>query len=235
VRIQELWAADRPLFALANLGSAPVAISVHERASGRLRAGPWRLEPGAVAAIEAGAIQGAGLVEFRLGDGRSLGLLDAPPAGGSGVPASSGVVVTTDGLNGSGGRHGDVWLEQPAERLSGGEIALTLKVKAAARGTIWFERKRNPPLTGSSDSLPVAITPDRLTIDLGRPRSRPTVHEVRLRLQAPRADRPGLLVLEGWFARGERGGHTLVRGLIIEPSGHTSPAPGSEKRRQPKS
>ena len=110
VRVQELWAGGRPLFALANLGSAPVAISVHERASGRRRAGPWRLEPGAVATVDARAVQGADLVELRLESGRSLGLLDAPPAGGAGVPASSGVVVTTDGLNGSGGRHTDLWL-----------------------------------------------------------------------------------------------------------------------------
>ena len=107
---------------------------------------------------------------------------------------------------------------QPAERLTGGgEIDLTLKIKAAAQGTIWFQRERNPPLTASSDSLAVEITLERLSIQLGRPRSRREVHEVRLRLTAPRVDRPSLLVLEGWFARGERSGHTLARGLIIEP------------------
>src|SRR5262249_39432564 len=107
VFVQEYWKDGRPQYLIANDRDEPIALTVHRwerRAVGPKLAGPWAVAAHATARVEAGDVKDGELVAFVLADQTLLGLLRPPaarpPHEGE---ATKGTILTTYGLNGSGG------------------------------------------------------------------------------------------------------------------------------------
>ncbi|HUT34264.1 MAG TPA: hypothetical protein VNE39_12335 [Planctomycetota bacterium] len=238
--VQEYWQGGKPRYLIANLTREAARVSVQsyqmpDMREGRLReqappprkpvetlAGPWEVPASGVADVDASALLGKGLVEFRAGDKR-LGLLEAPKA----LPAEpSGGIATTYGINGSGGRQARMWCEHQALRIAAGADLEVKLVTATDQGTIKFSRKAKPgadsrpaelPLREAAcDTLTIASTADAVVIDTAKPLKDQPWHTVVLRLKAPDASAATLVTFGGWVQH-KGGGYWLIRGLVVEP------------------
>ncbi|HPD15659.1 MAG TPA: hypothetical protein PLE19_11950 [Planctomycetota bacterium] len=244
--VQEYWQGGKPRYLIANLSREPATITVQTvnidvREGGRAfreanplpqkpvetLAGPWEVPAGGAADVDASPLLGKGLAEFRSG-GKRLGLLDLakPPAA---APAEA--IVTTHGVNGSGGRQTGLWCEHPALRVAAGADIEVKLITAAGQGTLSLGTKSKPPeekdgiVTSPAhlapaeavcDTLPVAASGGAVVIDTGKPLKDQPSHTVLLRFKAPAVAAPTLVTFGGWVQH-RGGGYWLIRALVIEP------------------
>jgi hypothetical protein len=164
------------------------------------------------------------LVTVLLGS-KFLGLISTP-VGGKEQP--KGKFVGHDGLNGSGGRHLDLWTEQDALTFkSGGVIELTLKLPANA-GILKYTKgigERNPALAISKATVKEAVSETALVtaddkfiiIDTKKPAKQAPVHTVTVRFDTPKVTQPTMVFVDGWLAKSEGSGHVITRGVVIVP------------------
>jgi hypothetical protein len=223
VFIQEYWQAGAPRYLIANLGKEPVKVAVYNRqAAGPALAGPWEVPANGIIRVDAPNAMAEGLLQFKLADGTSLGLLGAPVA-----PASLAKdrTVSNDGLNGSGGRQRDLWCEQEKAAFpAGGIIEVTLLIPAG-KGTVTFQKKKGldtPPEAvireARSETLTVQATDKEIRIDSNRPLKEAKLHTVTLRFDAPPVTAPTLVAIDAWCATGKGGGFHIIRGVVVEPA-----------------
>ena len=227
VFVQEYWVDGSPHYAIANFGKTDLKISMYPyRAAhgAKAIAGPWEVKAGSVTQVEApGGLKG--LVALKLADGKHLGLL-GPPKGPATQP--KGKYISYDGLNGSGGRHLNLWCEQDALTFkSGGVIELKLAIPAGA-GLIKY--KKDPG--NASSKLPIKkvaireavsetarITSDDklITIDTKNPVKQAKAHSIIVRFDAPKVTTATMAYADGWLQSSGRGGHGITRGVIVVP------------------
>jgi hypothetical protein len=239
--VQEYWQGGKPRYLIANLTREAAKVSVQPwqmpnmREGGVLReivavppkpgeplAGPWEVPAGGVADVDASPLLGKTLVEFRSGDKR-LGLLEAPKAPVAKPPTG---VATSYGINGSGGRQGQMWCEQAALRVPAGADLEVKLVTAPNQGTIKFSKKGKAAgdarpaelaLVGAAcDTLTVTSTDDAVVIDTGKPLKDQATHTAVLRLKAPDVAALTLVTFGGWVQHGG-GGYWLIRGVLVDP------------------
>jgi hypothetical protein len=224
VFVQEYWRDGKPGYVIANLRKDPVKVGVHEwnrGQAGKQIAGPWEVKGKGVLSVDASPVRGGGLLMFMLADGDSLGLLPAPAA-----PANPprDVLLTYNGLNGSGGSRLDLWCEQKTLAFpSGGTIELRLMLPPGS-GVVAFKKTKSvesPPealiAEAACATLPVQAGDKDVRIDANKPLKDQKLHAVTLHFKAPEVDAPTLVVCNGWFTLAGGGGFTLTRGVIVEP------------------
>jgi hypothetical protein len=188
-------------------------------------AGPWQIPAKSVMRVEAPQAEAGKLLSFQV-SGKSLGLLSAPQAGET---QAAGKCLTYDGLNGSGGRHTNLWCEQDAPTVkSGGVIELKLQIPARS-GTLTFKKEAGDPTPNiaigkvlireaSSETAEVVSDGKTVTIDTGKMKKDVPVHTVTLRFDAPKVDKPAMVYIDGWLAIiPGKSGHGITRGVIVEP------------------
>ena len=227
VFVQEYWLDGSPHYAIANFGKDDLKISMYpyRAAQGaKAVAGPWQVKAGGITHVD--APKGLdGLVALKLADGKHLGLL-GPPKGGATQP--KGKYLSYDGLNGSGGRHLNLWCEQAALTFkSGGVIELKLTIPAGG-GLIKY--KKDPG--SSSSKLPIKkaaireavsetarITSDDklITIDTKNPTKQAKTHSIIVRFDAPKVTDATMVYADGWLQKSKGGGHGITRGVIVVP------------------
>jgi hypothetical protein len=218
VFVQEYWQAGKPHYAIANSGNAAASISVYEAQTGKKLAGPWNIAPKRVISADAAKLQEQGLLEFRLGSGMPLGLLDAPraPAGPS---MESGKIVTTGGLNGSGGRQNELWFEQGSRAFKPESMVTLELVVRPGIGEILYSRDKLTELDVTCDTLPVKSSRGNFIIDTDHPAQSRMHHRIYLRFKTPKTDQPMIMVVDGWrWIVVGKNGHGLTRGIIVDPS-----------------
>jgi hypothetical protein len=227
VFVQEYWKDGAPRYAIANFRKEDIVVSVcagREQEGLKPLAGPWKVKAGAIVHVDAPKGQ-TGLLSVVLGDGKSLGLISAPQSG-QGQPKEK--YVSYDGLNGSGGRHTDLWCEQDALTVkSGGVIELTLKLPANA-GILKYTKvkeERNPAIAVSKATVKEAVSETALitaddksiTIDTKKPAKPAPMHTVTVRFEAPKVAEPMMVYVDGWLAKSEGSGHGMTRGVVVVP------------------
>ncbi len=217
VYVQEYWRSGKPYYAIANHGNAAVMITVYEERTGKKLAGPWEVDSKKVIHSDAARLQEKGLLDFRLQSGIALGLLDAPRVPGTLCP-ESGRIVTTEGLNGSGGRHDELYYEQTSLTFKPESIATIELVVRPGIGEIVYFRDKLTDLDVKCETLPVESTKEKITVDTNHPVKNLMCHRIRLRYKTPKATQPTMMVLDGWrwIIVGKKG-HGLTRGILIEP------------------
>lgn len=218
--VQEFERDGVPFYAIANLGTDNATISVLDRKGNNLLAGPWVVIAGKTVTLDVSNLVGKGMLAFKLADGIPLGLLDAPLAPEKGAKG----IISRAGLNGSGGRSNDVWIEQPTDAVKAdADFEVTLVVPKNA-GTIKFSKKGEmnnairqlPILDAKSDTLPIATQGDTLVIDAGKATKDAPSHRVTLRFHTPAAGSP-MTMISGWRMLPTGGGHGITRGIVIAP------------------
>lgn len=219
VFIQEFYRGETPCFAIGNLTKKDATVSVTDRA-GNLLAGPVLVKAGASLALDASTLANKGILTFKNGDVR-LGTLPSPPAAEKGAKG----LTSRFGLNGSGGRQNDVWIEQPAEAVKADtDFEVTLVVPKNA-GTIRFSKKGEmnnaisqlPILDAKSETLPIEAKGDTLVIDANKATKDAASHTVTLRFHAPAVGVAPMAMISGWRMMPSGGGHGITRGILIAP------------------
>lgn len=220
VFIQEFYRGETPCYAIGNLSKNDATISAMDR-RGNLLGGPWVVKAGASLAIDASTLSDKGILQFKLASGESLGSLPAPPAGEKGAKG----LTSRFGLNGSGGRQSDVWIEQPVEAVKAdADFEVTLVVPKNA-GTIRFSKKGEmnnaisqlPIVEAKSETLPITEKGDALVIDAGKATKDAASHKVTLRFHAPAAGGPSMVMINGFRMIPSGGGHGITRGILVAP------------------
>jgi hypothetical protein len=219
VFVQEFWKEGKAHYAVFNDSPAAVSLSVHPRKGGAALAGPWKLEPKGFLEVEAAALVGKGLIEFKLEGGKSLGLLDAPTEPPAAVAKEKNPVANV-GLNGSGGRQANLWTEQDAVSFAaGGKVELRLLLPTGA-GTLMYDAAKLPGMELSSETLDIQRDGDKIKIDLAKPKTAKERHTLVLRFPASTEEKPQprLVVVDGWLSTPGGGGHGVTRGVIVVPA-----------------
>jgi len=220
VFVQEYWQNGKPYYALANLGKEGVQISVNDWKSGAALAGPWGVQSQSVTHVDASKLPANGLVRFQLANGKALGLLNVPMP-----PAASGKnVATFEGMNGSGGRHNELWCEQEKLAYSADEVIdLKLLVPGGA-GIIKYSTKAEegailqlPLLEATCETLPITRMGDQVQILASKPLKKQALHTITLRFRAPMASTPTMVMVSGWRAISTGAGHGITRGIVVLP------------------
>ncbi|QDU95892.1 hypothetical protein [Lignipirellula cremea] len=216
--VQEYWSEGKPYYAIANkTDSDQTIVCVAYRGQAKL-AGPWKAPANSVVHVDASPLIGKDLVQFDLEGGSSLGLMAAPPAPGD-IPQAP--VVSFDGLNGSGGRHTDIWVEQNATTFTSGKpVELRMQIPGT-QGELMVKKGDLPAIEVVCDTL--KVTPGKnggFTLDFAKPTKAQDVHTVVLKFVAPTVKSPTMLTVDNWlWAQGKRGGHGITRGVVVEPAG----------------
>ena len=219
--VQEIYKDGVPHYLIANLGKDEVTISVFEKRTDTVLAGPWKIPGKSVVVKEVKDLIGKEMVTFKLANGTALGLIIAP----SDEKPSKTAIVSYYGLNGSGGKQVNQWIEQPSEIVKGGEVLeLTLKVPANV-GTIRFgpqpenENIRSLfPYEVVSKSLPVDTKDKTFEIDTQKPLKEEALHTVTLRFRVPETDTPTMYMVNGQQRLPNGGGMGLTRGIVVSPA-----------------
>jgi len=222
--IQEYWKDGTPHYAIANFGKEAIKISAFAGRAPAAVAGPWEVEAGAIVHVEAPEGQ-TGLLTLRLDGEKHLGLIGAPRAGAT---QPKGKCATYDGLNGSGGRHTDLWCEQDTVTFkSGGVIELTLKVPANA-GIIKYKKGGGQPSgkiaiskaaikEAVSDTARITADDKVITIDVKKPDKQAAMHTIAVRFDAPKVEEATMVFTDGWLQKSGRSGHGITRGVVVAP------------------
>lgn len=218
--VQEYWQDGKPFYALANLGKEAVHISVADWKTGAVMAGPWEVKAMSVSRVDASKVGGNALVSFRVANG-ALGLLMPPTA-----PAERmmGVLASYDGMNGSGGRHTELWCEQTKPAFKSAEM-IELKIKVPGNsGVIKYSTKGEDSIIAQlplqeaiCETLPVKTVGNEIQILTSQPLKAEKLHTVTLRFRAPMVTTPTMVMVSGWRAISNGGGHGITRGIIVEP------------------
>lgn len=215
--IQEYWLAGQPRYAIANQGGAAARIAAYQAQTGKKIAGPWEVPARQVSYVDASGLVGENLIALKLESGKSLGMLQAPRLPAGPAPATK-TIVTIDGLNGSGGRSEDLWIEQPSLTFKPESTATITLVVRSNVGEISFGLEKLPRLEAACDTLTVKTSEERVVIDTSRPTPDIAYNRVTLRFRTPKADHPMMMVVDGWhWSAGRKGGHGVTRGIVIDP------------------
>lgn len=226
--VQEYWEDGVPYYAIANFRDETVKISLFAwRAEGEAKAlaGPWEIKAKSVLRVEAPSNLEGQLLSFRMEDGQRLGLLSAPESGST-KPEDR--YASYDGLNGSGGRHADLWCEQamPAFKSNG---VIEIKVRIPARkGILKFKKAAQRRLPDcvitevtirEAESKTAGISTDDvyIVIDTSKAALPAKLHTVNLRFDAPKVAQPTMFYIAGFLTISPGTGHGITRGVIVEP------------------
>lgn len=216
VFVQEAWLDGKPVYRMVSRRADPVEIRVHERRGGAQVAGPWKLEPGTLLQVDAQPLVGKDLLEWKLGDGSSLGLLESPRAGD--WPAAPPKTLRTQyGLNGSGGRWPGMWIDLPAEPVApGATVSLTLHLPEKC-GTFLWSKEKQPKLSAKSDTLAIRDLPNRAETDSGKPTKSAKRHAVTVSVPVADSDPAGLVIVDGWrWTVPLKSGHGITVGVPVQ-------------------
>jgi hypothetical protein len=153
---------------------------------------------------------------------------------------ASDKIITTYGLNGSGGRNihpqsqipydrngMGLWIEQDQLEYEGGKpFVLKLMVKDNA-GRITFPRYKKQDIPSApeeiwpedvkSDSLTVEVTKEEYIINVDQPAVVKDVHQIELYFKAPPVDQPTLVVFSGFDDIKGVVGFGITRGIAVVP------------------
>jgi len=238
VFVQEYWQDGKARYAIFNNRLEAIDLTVNDvqftksfRVDGKDLV-TWKIERKQVVYVDAPkapAGDGVRYLGFRIVDGKRLGVLTIPVTP---PDLPKGKVISSDGINGSGGRYEDVWYEQDSLTFkSDGVIELRLKLPANG-ATVTFKKKKsmdNPIIEAiiteaACATLPVQAGKEEITIDTGKPLKEVAVHVVTLRFMAPKVDAPTMVRIDGWVSLPPKvpgalsGGSTgFVRGVIVQP------------------
>ena len=218
--VQEVYKDGVPHYLIANLGDKEVTITLFEKRSDTVLAGPWKIAGKSVEFKEIKNLAGKEMVTFKLADGAALGMIFAP---GDEKPAKT-AIVSYYGLNGSGGRQVNQWVEQKSEMVKGGEVLeLTLKLPAKV-GTIRFgaesvndDIRSLSPFEVVSPSLSIAAKDKVFEIDTQKPLKAETLHTVTLRFRVPEVESPTMFMINGQQRLPNGGGMGITRGIAVLP------------------
>ncbi len=222
VLIQEYWKDGASYFAIANSGKIPAEVSFREWADkkpGRNLLGPVAVGVNELVVVAAKPTEGRELVAVTIDDGTLLGLLRAPAKFGG---ADAAGITTPDGLNGLGGRRGDLWGSQENKSIApGGDIRLRITVPDGI-GTIRFPKTQSlgsfpaSTLKGvSSESLPIEEDEKGFVIDASKGRESRKSHVIVLDLKATSDEKATMLAIQGRVTTPEGGGFSIVRGIPL--------------------
>jgi hypothetical protein len=213
VFVQEYWRNGQPYYDIANITAKPLDISTSD-------GGKWKVKPGRIIHGEAKIGRPNTYIRFLTQNG-SLGTLPAPLAPPQVVKEK---YVTYEGLNGSGGRYSDLYVQQTEHTFPGGGFIEVELVVPANRGLINFPKAgaNKYPLKeafiaeAKCDSLKVTDNGKEIVIDANQPLKNQNVHTVRLRFRAPNVQKRSMVLINGWARQGQ-GGHGITRGVIVVP------------------
>ena len=213
--VQEYWKDGKVSYAIANKSDADQVIVVSAYGGGAKLAGPWKVKAHSLIHADASALIGKDLVQFDLEGGGSLGLMESPvqPAA---LPQAA--LVSYYGLNGSGGRHADVWVEQDAHTFAPDTVVeLRLRIPGS-KGQLIVKKGDLPNVSVSCKTLKVNQANDDITLDIADPAAAQDAHIVVLKFTAPKVDKATMLTVDTWlWDRDKKGGHGITRGVVIEP------------------
>lgn len=240
VFVQEFWQEGKALYAIYNGRSEPITLKMSDvqfvnvpgtesfRAIEGKELASWDLKGKEVLFVDA-PMKPAGdelrFLKLRVAEGPQLGLLTFPSA-----PASlpKGKIITSDGINGSGGRQPNVSYEQDSLTFkSGGAIELRLSLPAGGQ-TATFKKKKSfdNPIEAIIEeaecaTLPIQTGKEEIVIEASKPFKAVETHTVTLRFKAPKVDSPTMAVIDGWVSTQPTvpggSGYHVVRGVIIKP------------------
>lgn len=211
--IQEYWKDGKVSYSIANKTGADQVIVGHTYNGGKKIAGPWNVKANSLISEDVSSLIGKDLVQFDLEGGDSLGLMDSPVAPAE-FPKSP--IVSYYGLNGSGGRHNDVWVEQdklvfPSESI----VELRLRIPGS-KGQLIVKKGDLPNIEVSCKTLKVSQGKDDIMLDIENPITAQDAHIVVLKFKAPKADKTAMLTVDTWlWDRGKNSGHGITRGVVI--------------------
>jgi hypothetical protein len=221
---QEYWYKGSVHYWIANDRSDAAKITIHEwknRRAGIRLAGPWDVKPGEVVSVDARALVGSELVCVLLSDHTNLGLLRGPAPPTDRKPDK---IVTTAGLNGSGGTSTDMWLEQDQLSFPPDDVAELRLICKAGSGVIHFGRTQQvnhpPPAaveSALSKTVPVTVTDNDVRIDTNTPTKEEKRHTITLRFRTPAVSAQTLAAITGRVRTSPSSSYVLSRGIVVEP------------------
>lgn len=215
--VQEYWSEGKPFYAIANKTDTDQTLTCLAYQGKAKLSDPWKVPAHSVVHVDASALVGKDLLQFDLASGGSLGLM-ASPTTPKEFPKAP--IVSYDGLNGSGGRHADIWVEQDAKTFESGKpVELRIQIPSD-RAELIVKKGELDAIEVSSESLPVAPgKDDSFTLDFSKPVKPQEVHTVVLKFTAPEVETATSLTIDTWlWAKGKKGGHGITRGIVIEPA-----------------
>lgn len=218
--IQEYWQDGKPFFLIANQTDTDNTVAVTDhKAQGPVKtlAGPWPVKAHQIVTVDATALVGQELVGVQLGNGTGLGLVNAPVAPPAELKATG--LLSTYGLNGSGGRQLDAWVETQGPLLTGGTTTEVRLHLPASAGELVITKENNPGIKVAAEGLKVVETAKDFTLDVQHPAQAAASYTVVLTLPLPAVKQPTMVVLDTWlWAPGRQGGHGVTRGLAVLPA-----------------
>lgn len=216
VFVQEVWESGEPSYVIYNKQDKPVSITVLSRRTKEKLAGPWAVNAGSMEHVAAKDLIGKDLMEFQLGDGTSLGLLDAPVKANWNADGDK-EIRSSHGMNGSGGRQADIWVRQPIRVKSG--TAYTIDVSAPANaGLLMWSKKIDGLVSVESPTLTVKTVADRYEVDLSSPKQKADRHTITLTMKHPDYKATSMFMLDGWrwTSAKKTGGHGITRLIVVD-------------------
>jgi hypothetical protein len=215
VFVQEYWKDGKVSYAIANKTDTNHTIVVSTYRDHRTVAGPWTVNAHSLIHVAASALIGQDLLQFDLEGGGSLGLMESPvkPA-----ELAQKMIISSYGLNASGGRHNGVWVEQDALAFPSEQVVeMRLRIPGN-KGQLMINKGDLARLEVTCKTLNVSQADDRITIDIAHPLVVRDAHSIVLKFKAPKVARPTLVKVDTWlWERDKKGGHGLTRGVVIEP------------------
>ncbi len=213
--VQEYWRDGKVFYAIANKADTDQTIIVFTRHDGKRMAGPWEVKANSLVHVDASALIGKDMLQFKLESGSSLGLMQSPVQPAKPPQAA---IATYYGLNGSGGRHGDIWVEQDAPAFPSRHIVELRLTIPKDRGQLVIRKGDLARVEVSCETLKVNQRDDRITVDVIKPLVARDMHIVVLKFKSPQVSRVTMLTVDTWlWNRNKNGGHSITRGVVIEP------------------
>lgn len=224
--LQEIWQRNTPFLCVANRSGFDQIIQVSSWRSSLVPADPllqWKAHAESVQCHDASVLTVEGLLEFKLVDGKRLGLLRAPanPPVESKNPAA---LSSFQGINGSCPTPG-TWIEQPGLWLKSGQpTSLTLLTSVSEPDALIefpVNTKLNLPhlqlKSVTSSSLLVEKENGGFLIKAGPQTDIPSLHRVQLDFDVPKVTQPTMYLLSGRKRILQSGWQCFIRGILVAP------------------
>ena len=219
--VQEYWQAGKAQYCVANGTSVDSEIQV-----GRwpvVDAKPllqWVVAAGATRCVDAQAVVGERLIQFKQNSGARLGLLNGPQR--PELPVAEQKVISVKGINGSC-NVAELWFAQESIwGKSGQKVRITLMSDGVS--TLYFSRspginesRELPLLWVFSDTLNVDRSDDQFIIHAAKQQRVGQRHSVELEIELPIVEQPSMFFLSGKQALADNGWQCLMRAILVKP------------------
>jgi len=219
--IQEYWQAGKAQYCVANGTAMDSEIEVERWPV--MDAKPllqWEVAAGATRCVDAQAVVGERLIQFKQNSGVRLGLLKGPQR--PELPVAEQKVISVKGVNGSC-NIAELWFTQESIwGKSGQRVRITLMSNGAS--TLYFSRRPDsnrsrelPLLQVLSDTLTVDRSDDQYIIHAAKQQRVGQRYSVELEIELPIVEQPSMFFLSGKQALADNGWQCLMRAILVKP------------------